>query len=664
MSSRATSSNVRRLHVVAAIFFATIVPITLRAVPIAASASELKVPLAIDYLALDAALRSQIYTGAEQHAEFWQGTDPCQYLEGENPRFSREPDGTLALATDATLALGLGIAGHCVSPVTWSGIVKLDTVPYVSGLTLKLHVSDVNLYKPDGTKSLLIGHGFDLIKGQIIPKLETFSFDLQAPIRDLDGLFAEALPPDAAANLRTALATLHLEPQVIADVGGLKVTLALALPEGLAPPPISASTVPLSPAEIAAWQDEIDNWDAFLVFAIKQVGLTLPDKRVRDQLFTLLMDSRYRLVQALASGQTAGGPDPVRLLFLDDWTRLRDIVNSAARRGSFGNRTLQFLSFISAGDALFAFDQAAPALGVRISAGDLRRLARIMAPDVTADPLNFTFDEDPDLQQLFGIAQPFELPGPLPDADTVPPLDLAPTSVPSAAAPSSSSFLSLPTHLLESATAFAADSQPTPPRLVALGRRLTPVVVDPNNADHYRNDLAELLSITAEREGDAATLSSSYHDLFLVMVKSVAWQESCWRQFVRVGSRVTFLESSTGDIGLMQVNKHIWRGFYSIPRLQWDIIYNASAGGDILVRLMQSAINREASNRRDPAIAVVRSTYCAYNGGPAAYARWRIPTEPARLKQIDDTFWDRFRVTAAGQSFDILQCAVDWDRLH
>src|ERR1700761_372085 len=101
MSSRATSSNVRRLHVVAAIFFATIVPITLRAVPIAASASEVKVPLAIDYLALDAALRSQIYTGAEQHAEFWQGTDPCQYLEGENPRFSREPDGTLALATDA-----------------------------------------------------------------------------------------------------------------------------------------------------------------------------------------------------------------------------------------------------------------------------------------------------------------------------------------------------------------------------------------------------------------------------------------------------------------------------------------------------------------------------------------------------------------------------------
>ena len=629
-----------------------------------AFASELNLPLKLDYLALNLALKTQIYTGAGGRAEFWQGADSCQYLEGENPRFSRTSDGTLALATDATLALGLGIAGHCVNPVTWSGIVKLDTFPYVDGLTLKLRVTDVNLYKSDGTKSLLVGHGFDLIKGNVIPKLETFTFDLQAPVRALAGLFDEALPLDASESLRTALATLHLEPQVIPENDGLRVTLAMALPEGAPPPSISTSAAPLSPAEIAAWQTELDNWDAFLVFAIKQVGLNVSDKKTRDQLFTLLMDSRYRLVQALASGQTAGGPDPVRLLFLSDWTQLRNIIKAAAPGGHFGTRTLQFLSFISAGDALFAFDQAAPALGVRITAGDLRRLARIMAPDVTTDPLAFSFDEDPDLQQLFGVPQPYELPGPLPDANTVPLPDLAPTSTPSPALPAPTSFMSAPIRFLQFPEAFAMDNSPTPIQLVILGRRLTPVVVAPDNADRYRSNLAQLLSITAEREGDAATLNSSYHDLFLVMVKSVAWQESCWRQFIRAGSRVTYLESSTGDLGLMQVNKHVWRGFYSIPRLEWDIVYNASAGGDILVRLMQAAINRESSNRRDPAVAVVRSTYCAYNGGPAAFARWRVPTEPARLRAIDDSFWDRFRATAAGQSFDILQCAADWNRLH
>jgi Transglycosylase SLT domain len=664
-SWRAAASGFRRcLRFLDALIVATIVPIGLLGAPIAASATELTVPLKLDYLTLNAALKSQIYTGAGGRATFWQGSNSCQYLDGENPRFSREPGGTLALSTDATLALGLGIGGACVSPVTWSGIVKLDTVPYVAGLTLRLSVTDINLDEPDGTKSLLVGHGFDLIKGHIIPKLETFSFELEEPIRVLDDLFEQALPTDAAANLRTALATSHLEPQVVTESDGLKVTLAMALPEGFAPPPISASTAPLTPAEIAAWQAELDNWDAFLVFAIKQVGLTVVEKKVRDQLFALLMDSRYRLVQALASGQGAGGPDPVRLLFLSDWTQLRDIIKSAARRRGFGNRTLEFLSFISAGDALFAFDHAASALGVRISAGDLRRLARVMAPDVTADPLAFSFDEDPGLQQLFGISPPFDLPGALPDANTLPLPDLnAPASTPSPA-PAPTSFLSAPMRLLNFAEALAMDSASTPPQLIILGRRLTPVVVDQDNAGRYRDNLAKLLSITAQREGDAAALNSSYHDLFRVMVKSVAWQESCWRQFVRAGSRVTYLESSTGDIGLMQVNKHIWRGFYSIPRLEWDIVYNASAGGDILVRLMQAAINRESSNRRDPAIAVVRSTYCAYNGGPAAYARWRTPTEPTHLRQIDDAFWDRFRVTAAGRSFDILQCAADWNHLH
>ena len=70
--------------------------------------------------------------------------------------------------------------------------------------------------------------------------------------------------------------------------------------------------------------------------------------------------------------------DPVRLLFIDTWTRFDAIVQRAAAHGLLGNRTLEFLSFISAGDALIAFDQAAPALGMRISAQDLPKIKRIL----------------------------------------------------------------------------------------------------------------------------------------------------------------------------------------------------------------------------------------------------------------------------------------------
>ena len=39
----------------------------------------------------------------------------------------------------------------------------------------------------------------------------------------------------------------------------------------------------------------------------------------------------------------------------------------------------------------------------------------------------------------------------------------------------------------------------------------------------------------------------------------------------------------------MQVNKHVWRGFYDLDRLKWDVLYNAGAGCEILARMMQYA---------------------------------------------------------------------------
>ena len=156
----------------------------------------------------------------------------------------------------------------------------------------------------------------------------------------------------------------------------------------------SVVPAPLSPSEIAAWQTMLDDWDAFIVFAIKQLAGTVGDKQFRAQLFDLLLDSRYRLVQALAQPQVSTGPDPIRLIFIDEWSRLRAIIQAAARREILGSRALEFLSFVSAGDALFAADQAAPALGMRISEDDLRQLAHIMAPQYAGDP--------PDLQLRYG----------------------------------------------------------------------------------------------------------------------------------------------------------------------------------------------------------------------------------------------------------------------
>ncbi|HEY1849865.1 MAG TPA: hypothetical protein VGG60_02485, partial [Candidatus Binataceae bacterium] len=429
-----------------------------------AAAVDVTIPLNLDYLTLQEALKHQVFNGPQANglndtAVLWTGADQCQYLHATNPRFSHN-DRTLVLALDSDLSLGLAIDGKCVTPITWSGIIEVDTAPYVGpDLAIKFHVVNLNLYNSAHKKTVLL-HGFDLIKSHLIPRLEDFSYDLGEPLRQLGDLMEAAADPDAVPRVKAALATMRPMPAVVPDNNGLELSLQLDVPAAAATPS-PESAAPLTPAELAAWQATLDHWDAFIVFAVKQLGGAVADHQFRDQLFDLLLDSRYRLVTALSQPQANAGPDPIRLIFIDEWTRLRTIIQAAARRGMLGSRALEFLSFITAGDALFAADQAAPALGMHISSDDLRRLARLMAPQSTADPLAFTYEQDPQLQQLFGFTGPLESPGPLEESL---PENAATSPAPPTSAPAPAS--SLPILPASPALTPPTNSAPTPNGLI------------------------------------------------------------------------------------------------------------------------------------------------------------------------------------------------------
>jgi hypothetical protein len=222
---------------------------------------------------------------------------------------------------------------------------------------------------------------------------------------------------------------------------------------------------------------------------------------------------------------------------------------------------------------------------------------------------------------------------------------------------SAASFMRMALRLLGPAEALAA-APPIGGRLRQLGRLLRRAVVSDSNADHYRRNVGALLDAAADSALAAADapLPPSYRTL----VRATAWQESCWRQFVVAHGRLRFLLSSSGDIGLMQVNKHVWRGFYSIPHLEWDIAYNASAGSQILARLATRAAARSGRDAASGALA--RSAYAGYNGGPDELDRWQRRDEPAERRMIDEAFWHKYRALSAGQSIDVLRCAAEWGK--
>ena len=112
---------------------------------------------------------------------------------------------------------------------------------------------------------------------------------------------------------------------------------------------------------------------------------------------------------------------------------------------------------------------------------------------------------------------------------------------------------------------------------------------------------------------------------------------------------MTYLVSSTGDVGIMQINVRIWRGFFSPDRLRWSATYNTGAGAEILYHLLLRYGRREAAERIENS---ARATYSAYNGGPARYRRYRSARVDADLG-----FWEKYRLVATGNGDDrVLRC--------
>ena len=683
--------------------------------PSTAGASEVKVPLTIDYLALREAIKRQIYTGPDGRAELWSGGDNCQFLKADDPSFSRI--GTaLKFETAANLALGVPLGANCLTPIKWKGFIEAESAPYITpNLQLKFHARDLNLLDPHHKKSLFVGKGFDLIKQHFIPRFEGFAYDLNPAVQQLSALAEAASTPDVADRIRAAMATLRSEAEVTPTDSGVRITLVITVPDDNGAV-ATGTPVPLTPEEVAAFQKLLDQWDAFLAFAIKQMGIAAGDEQFRKDIMQILLDSRFRLVAALSSGPAGVGSDPVRTLFLDEWNQLHDAVKAAALRGTLGARGLELMSFISAGDALFALDQAAPALGMRISADDLRRLAHILAPTATGDPLAYDYTEDPELKKLFDVPEPPEMPGKLEETDAPIPLPgesptatiaTTPTPTPSAgttttvnpsptesatapaqstsstpsmapsvsptattpiaspsltpepsptATPASTSWLSWPLQILSPSNAYA-DEPGILGELESVAHVLRRAVVNATNAERYRNDMGQLLDLSTKRQLSIDQVDARFQPVYKNLVLSAAWQESCWRQFILVDGHVRWLESSTGDIGLMQVNKRVWRGFYNIDRLKWDVLYNAGAGVEILSRMMEYAVR---SGGRDPkGAALARSAYAGYNGGPAALHRW-TRHEPAEQRAIDNAFWQKYQVVQHGESIDIMSCVETW----
>ncbi|MFZ5764925.1 MAG: lytic transglycosylase domain-containing protein [Thermodesulfobacteriota bacterium] len=591
--------------------------------PPVAQAALVELPLTLRTQLLQRALARHLQQKEGEAVVFYQ-EGPSRYLHADRIQFSirgQQPHFTC----HGRAGLGFSLLGITPVGLQWSGSIDLTLQPYVDDhWQLRYRILDSALFDDEGKRPTITGFVWDLIKKFLHPRLEQFSLDLAMPKEEISAVLAACTTPEEAEQLAVVLRTLTVGP-VRVDPTGFVVPLFLTVDESrLAPPPLPAQA-PLQPEEIEAFLRVLEPWDAFLVFVIKNAATDLVDAMMREELFDLLISSRYQLLPIL-SGETAADPDdPLRALFVAAWQELRAIIEHAEDRGLIQGQPLRYMTFINAGDALITLDKAAPGLGMRISSDGLRRWARTLKPGATEDPLRFDWTVDPQLRELFNFA-----PEPEPEATEQ---------------PNSRNFFDF---FLSSA--WAADSA-TPPRLDRWVPHLEELL-------DYQQLMEALIATVAEEEIRREKLDSRYAEVFRHLVPTTALIESCWRQYVRQGKEISYLKSKVGSIGLMQVNQNVWRGFYDVERLRWEVGYNTRAGAQILMRYLKKYGIAVEKKNQDLQTGI-RATYAVYNAGPRAANRFMKTDGQQAKSALDRKFWNTYQAIASGGVVNLSSCKVD-----
>jgi hypothetical protein len=366
-------------------------------------------------------------------------------------------------------------------------------------------------------------------------------------------------------------------------------------------------------------------WDSFFTFIVKRFGQDVSGD-LRDSLAEAFLDTRYELTATVA--RLGAGQNPVPQLFLDGWSRLSPVMNKAlsALPKESADR---YANFISAADKFAALGQQGAQLGLlQLSPNALRGMARILEPTGGGDPIAYTLDVDNALRDLLGLGAPIVAPSPGTRQSQL-------QKLPSMNARATTS--------LWLGVALAAE-----PSL----KKLNDWVPGSSDLKAYLLAVRNLLSALSDKLAAKAKLPEERKPLYQQIVFTAAWQESCWRQFIKRGRPMV---SATGDLGLMQVNRNTWRNLYDLKQLTGDIEYNSHAGGEILLYyLMRYALRKNEDQQ--PGGHLARATYSAYNGGPGQLSRYRAAKPNPELKKVDEAFWEKFQAVSSGRELEVQRC--------
>ena len=614
--------------------------LTLFAATTTATAEIVRLPVTIDYPLLQNLIINKAFREGNESVVLADEGDGCIHLALSHPRVTEEK-GFIRLETEITAHAGTPLGSECMMPVAWKGYLVLYQRPVIDNRTWQLSFKSYRsgLFDSNHQPVQIAGLLWQLIESHVFSYLDSITIDLAPPVNSLKEFLFPLFPPQVQQQTQAMLDSLRTgEPGITPKAVTIEI---LADVRETYTPDDTRLTETLSGKEleevVAVWE----NWDALLSFMIATMAKDVLSPEERQTLMDVLLETRYAFLDSLGSQSVTH--DFVRIQFASAWRQLEPIFRNHLTPDA-SQQKLGYLAFFTAADALTVLDGLGPTFGIEVSRNGLIRLARMLSSDPNI--LRYGSGVNPNLQHLFEVdpepVQAPEQPDPPPDNEFLEE-DLPPPPPPE---PLSQilDFFCAPLHAAETVSA----------------EEIRRWKVPNGRLDIYVKKVVQLLKAQAQTTAREKKVPPSFRSYYRLMIPAIAWQESCFRQYVVRDNKLTYLLSyNNSSVGLMQVNTRVWRGVYNLERLRWDIRYNAAAGCEIATLYLKDYALRDHKGQKKPDNeTIVQLVYAMYNGGPAQYKKYLERVRSGKLYSSDKLFQEKYEWVSAADWSKINKCLI------
>lgn len=580
-----------------------------------------QIPVQVDHVFMRKVLVSTLFNRPNESVRVFDDGSGCNFIELRAPVISTV-DGLIRIKANSKARFGQSLGNNrCLMLFRWAGKIESFEKLYIDAKRpiLKARIVKTNLLNKNGTPVPGNDAVWQKVNQFVTPKLESVVFDLAQVQTGLHDTLPLMLEQSRLERINGIVDSLTMSAADVNDQG-VKVTFAIKIPPKktrLAKKPIK----PLTEQEMQKLDVLFRDLDSFVTVIVKKAAGDTDTEELRNTLLTVLLDTRYDIVNALQSTQTTG-QDPVREVFLRTWKELAPVLRKIAYKQPGVDPGISYLSFVTAADALTAIDAVGGEVGIDISSNGLRNLARILVPYLS-NPLQWNNEVDPQLRKLFDFKSLVSRQSTW--TDTI------------------SDFFIRPAYATE--------------KLTKLVTQLNKWVPNRKELNDYLPLVERLLRHSTQQTLATSKLSTKFHSIYQSLVLATAWQESCWRQYVKRRGKKVPLKSGIGAVGMMQIVPRVWRGFYDDKKLQWDIAYNIDSGSEILMRYLQRyAIRKKEHIKTGNPDNLARATYSAYNGGPRKLTRYRWRSASKRQKRVDNDFYEHYLAIKENNVHQVASC--------